>query len=147
LNGVFSKIFDRIEDPQGRFAFNLQRSLLKGLLSIYDLLQDLEGNTEKELSDKEHRANYGTIRMQMFQLFAFNDIKPIIPEAGAKMDAQFHRAVEVVLTGEPEEDNCIEKCIRDGFIYGSIVLRPAEVIVRKYSTEAVLTNDSTVDEN
>jgi len=147
LNGVFSKIFDRIEDPQGRFAFNLQRNLLKGLLSIYDLLQDLEGNTERELSDKEHRANYGTIRTQMLQLFVFNDIKPIIPEVSIKMDALYHRAVEVEATREQEEDNCIERCIRDGFIYGSIVLRPAEVTVKKYSPEAELPDEPTDEES
>ena len=82
-----------------------------------------------------------------YQVFEFNDIKPVIPAVDAKMDAQYHRAVEVVATGEPEEDNCIERCFRDGFIYGSIVLRPAEVTVKKYSAEAEVINNATNDEN
>jgi molecular chaperone GrpE (heat shock protein) len=136
LSRVISTMLDRIEDPQGRFALNLQRSLLRGLLNIYDLVQDLEENVKKPLSDTQHWKNYSTIRTQMIQLFALNDIQPLTPEVGTEMNAQCHRAVEVVPTSEPAEDNCIAKRHRDGFTFGSIVLRPAEVTLKKYSEVA-----------
>jgi len=146
LNGFISAILDRVEDPRGRFAFNVQRSLLRGLLSLYDLLQDLEGNDGKALSDAEHRVNYRTIRTQLLQLLAVNDVKSFAPEAGTKVDAQYHRVLEVVPTGEPGEDNCIANCIRDGFTFGSTVLRPVEVTVKKYSAKAAFANASASDE-
>jgi molecular chaperone GrpE (heat shock protein) len=135
LNGFTSAVLDRVEDPRGRVAFNFQKSILRGLLSLYDLLQDLEKNREKVLNHEEHLANYNAIRTQLVQLLDFNDVKSLTPEPGTELNAQYHRALGVVPTDNPQENNCIESCIRDGFSYGSMVLRPAEVIVKKYSAE------------
>jgi len=133
LNGFITAILDRIEDPRGRFALNLQKSLISGLLSFYDLLCDFENKDNAKLTAVEHQNNYRIIRNQLLQLLKLNNIEPINPEAETQIDVQCHRVLEVKNTTESDKDNSIANCIRTGFAFGSIILRPADVVVNKYT--------------
>jgi molecular chaperone GrpE (heat shock protein) len=129
LDAVFAAVLDRVEDKKGHFAFNRQRRLFLDLLSLHDMIRDLENGT----ADPSHHANYGNLLGQLVQLLALNDVTPIVCEVGTAFNPSQHRVVRVVQTEEGSLDGCIESVARDGFAYGSFVVRPAEVVVHKRS--------------
>ena len=45
----------------------------------------------------------------------------------------FQQVVEVIPTNNPAEDNMVVHMIRHGFKYGDVVLRPEEVVIKKYN--------------
>jgi molecular chaperone GrpE (heat shock protein) len=47
-------------------------------------------------------------------------------------DPKLQQVVEVIPTNNPSEDNKIVHMVRHGFKYKDVVLRPEEVVVKKY---------------
>jgi molecular chaperone GrpE len=50
-----------------------------------------------------------------------------------KFDPKIQQVVEVIPTNNPAEDNMVVHMIRHGFRYGDVVLRPEEVVIKKYN--------------
>src|SRR5262245_23600228 len=80
------------------------RSLLLGVLSVYDLADQMCRTAESNGS-ADHRNNYEVLRTQMKQLLAGNGLEEISTDNG--FDPQLHRSVQKVACSEPGEANRI----------------------------------------
>jgi molecular chaperone GrpE len=103
------------------------RALLLGLLSIYDLADQMLRTAG---DDGVHRRNYETLRTQLRQLLADHGLEEVA--ADGTFDPQQHRAVETVACSDPAGANRIVGVVRAGFRSGGAVLRYAEVVVGQY---------------
>jgi len=130
LDSVCSMLVERLEDPKGLVLYNLQRRLFLDLLALRDLISDLELGAAGD-DGSPHLANYRNLNEQLVQLLAMNGVTPIVAAIGAQFSAQQHRVVRVVQTDDLDQDGCIDSIVRQGFGYGSFVVRPTEVVVRK----------------
>jgi molecular chaperone GrpE (heat shock protein) len=109
------------------------RSLLLGLLGVYDLVDQLVRSTEAEAGRElgaDHRQNYQTIRDQLSQLLHLNGLVEI-PAEGL-FDPRIHRAIQTVPCESEEKSDRIVELIRPGFRSEQSVLRYAEVVVTRY---------------
>lgn len=130
VQSFYSKILEYLEDTRGRFAYRSQSSFIKGLIGVHDLLQQLEKNAA-ESPEEIHIKNYGNIRNQLIQVFFMHDIEPIKPKPNDIFNPELHKAIAQDETAVAEEDSTISDCIRTGFILRDILIRPAEVKVKK----------------
>lgn len=131
LENMFAVLLEKLEDPKGLLVYNRQRRLFLDILSLHDLILDLEVSAKANDSDSQHWTNYKNVREQLLQVLATNGVTPIVSEVGAAFSPQQQRVVRVVRTEESMQDGCIESIVRDGFVFGPFVVRPAEVVVRK----------------
>lgn len=131
LENMFAVLLEKLEDPKGLLVYNRQRRLFLDILSLHDLILDLEVGAKANDSDAQHWTNYKNVREQLLQVLATNGVTAIVSEVGVAFSPQQQRVVRVVPTDESTQDGCIESIVRDGFVFGPFVLRPTEVVVRK----------------
>jgi molecular chaperone GrpE (heat shock protein) len=131
LQSFYNKIIDRLEDPKGRYTYKLQSSFLKGLIGIYDFLQELE-RIPWQPGEGVHLKNYKALGTQLLQVFLMHDLEPVIPAPGESFNPRIHRAAGIDATPITGEDGLVSGCMRPGFVFRDVVVRPADVKIKKY---------------
>jgi hypothetical protein len=110
------------------------RSLLVGLLGIYDLVdQVFRSQPAMDAYDPrgDHRRTYEVLCTQIRQLLAANEIEEI--PAKGPFEPTVHRAVRRVEVADPAAANQIVEVVRTGFRSPQAVLRYADVIVATHN--------------
>lgn len=130
LESLFAVLLERLEDPKGVVGYNRQKRFFMDLLSLYDLMRELEDSIEAAGADV-HRANYRNLKEHLLQLLALNGVTPVVAQIGSPFSPQQHRVIKVVQTDDSSQDGCIDSIVRDGFAFGPFTLRPTEVVVKK----------------
>jgi molecular chaperone GrpE (heat shock protein) len=56
----------------------------------------------------------------------------LLPQSAGKLDKCKQRAVAVEATDNPDDDTLVVRIIRNGFLWNDRVLRPEEVVIKKW---------------
>lgn len=117
------------------FLFQAEKNLLLDLLSFHDSLQwfrqaALAPDANREIIEE------GTQYLvdEILELLYRQDIQPV--ENAEHFDRTTHRAIQVVYTSDPEQDQRIHKVVRRGFLRGERVLRPEDVVVWRHRAQS-----------
>jgi molecular chaperone GrpE (heat shock protein) len=116
----------RLDEALGAAADARHRDLIGGLMLYYDLV----AGVARDGGD----ASAGMLRSQLERLLAAHGVQPIATDGRA--DYLYHRAVRRRPVDDPALDGAIVEVWRTGFRLGELVLRPADVVVAAYVTEA-----------
>ena len=130
LENLFGVLLERLEDPKGVVGYNRQKRFFLDLLSLHDLMQELEDRSEETGTDV-HRSNYRNLKEHLLQLLVLNGVTPVGAQVGAPFNPQAHRVIKITHTEDASQDSYIDSIVREGFAFGSFTLRPTEVVVRK----------------
>jgi hypothetical protein len=112
------------------------RSLLNGLLGIFDLIDQVLRTlpADETSASAEHRRNYEVLLAQIGLLLQANGLYQI-PAAGS-FDPQVHRALQTVPVDDPAKAGAVLEIVRPGFRTDQAILRYAEVTVGRYAAPA-----------
>jgi hypothetical protein len=125
LPGQIRALGTKVEGLSASISDSRLRSLLLGVVSVYDLADHMFRNVDTAGTD--HRNNYEVIRTQLMQLLASNGLEEIPTTDG--FDPKMHRAVQAVPCSDPAQVNRVMSVVRAGFRTDQAVLRYAEVVV------------------
>jgi molecular chaperone GrpE (heat shock protein) len=64
------------------------------------------------------------------------DVSMIADSKGCKLDKRSQRAITVEETTNPEEDQKVEKVLKRGFQYRGLIIRPEEVVIKRFKPSA-----------
>lgn len=111
------------------------RSLLQGMVAIFDLVNNLcraeiPQSADPALAELAAR-NYRTIRTQLLQLFESNGLRLIDPQGD--FDPKEHQAIKQVTCDDERGHGKVIEVIRPGFRTEQAVLRYAEVTVGRFA--------------
>ncbi len=123
-------IAGKIDDVSTAIADSNYRSLLLGIVSIYDLAEQMLRTLSASDQGEGHRC-LATVTLQLRQILESNGLVRIVTEG--QFDPKRHRAIESFACETPEKNDTIKEEVRPGFLDGSKVLRFAEVTVWKYT--------------
>lgn len=123
-------IAGKIDDVSTAIADSNYRSLLLGIVSIYDLAEQMLRTLSASDQGEGHRC-LATVTLQLRQILESNGLIRIVTEG--QFDPKRHRAIESFACETPEKNDTIKEEVRPGFLDGSKVLRFAEVTVWKYT--------------
>lgn len=102
-----------------------QKPLLKGLVLLYDTMKrSLDG-----ISDAAGREAVELHLEEILELLHRHDVERI-SETPLRFDRTLQQALGTQPAETPEEDQTIARVVRDGFRWGSQVLRPQEVVIK-----------------
>jgi molecular chaperone GrpE (heat shock protein) len=137
-HAMLGKISDEMERYGEQAVAKLQRSVFVELAMLYDSLQEaiawVRGATVPPQEAVLDRLD--TLRIELLEILARRDVR-LFDEKPAVLDRRLCRTVKTVLTAEPSEDNVVFSTVRDGFLWGEQVLRPEEVVIKKYRPETM----------
>lgn len=155
--GTNQKLFDamhaEMKDYKDIFLFEaLQKPIIQDMLLLYDDLSSIEGQSKhfrRKLKAREEQGGEATpdaetqefvgnllrnlenLKIMFVEIFDRLEVEQIKSGKG-KLDKQKQKALSVTETANEEEDGMVERKLRPGFMWRDRVLRPEEVIIKRY---------------
>jgi molecular chaperone GrpE (heat shock protein) len=155
--GTNQKLFDamhaEMKDYKDIFLFEaLQKPIIQDMLLLYDDLSAIEGQSKhfrRKLKAREEQGGEATpdeetrefvgnllrnlenLKILFVEIFDRLEVEQIKTGKG-KLDKQKQKALSVTETPNEEEDGMVERKLRPGFMWRDRVLRPEEVIIKRY---------------
>jgi len=122
-----------------KFVYRSQKPIFIDLILLYDNLTQILDYLEnrEHLSHKEFAKVKGdllNIKEELLEIFYRRDITPYNEHPGM-LNYKLHKTVSTIPTPVESENNKVEKIIKTGFFWNGKVLRPEEVIIKKYYNE------------
>jgi molecular chaperone GrpE (heat shock protein) len=129
---MFQELYVQLQGFKGGFLESIQGQARKALVSLFDSVVRMERATREETSCPERvRAEAETLRVEVEEALYRLDVVPFA-EHPDRLDRKLHKTVKVVETDSPEEDNLVVEVVRTGFLHKDVVLRPEEVVVKRF---------------
>jgi molecular chaperone GrpE (heat shock protein) len=148
---LFDALHDELRSYKDSFLLDVfHRPIARDLITLFDDLSELHRQTTTLISEQEHVTTPGnghgahgldrlkTIATNMdhivhfvLEILARMEIQRVEPCTG-KLDKQRQRVVSLERAVTPEEDLQISASLKPGFIWRERMLRPEEVVVKKW---------------
>lgn len=139
------QLFDALHAEMKGYRDNMflevsQRPLIMDVIGVYDDLRRIF----EQIEEAEHeRSSLATAKVSTDHLLYH--LLEVLERVGVtkrdsltgKYDINCHRAVSRVEASAPEEDGKVERSLRPGFQWRGSVLRPEEVVVKKWGETAI----------
>jgi molecular chaperone GrpE (heat shock protein) len=139
---VNQKLFDSLHAELLKYRDNflhesLQKPFIHDLVYLYDHLTSLCEQLRGAAQEKNKRGHVAQWRdnlenaiHSLVEIFHRFDVKEIEPREN--FDRSYHRAISYEPADYPEEDGRIVMRVRRGFMWRGKLIRPEEVIVKRY---------------
>ena len=139
---VNQKLFDSLHEELINYRDNfvrdsLQKPVIRDLLVLFDDLTkilaqvDADAVTENGPANPQLRANLDNTLHFLVEIFHRLEVTEI--EAKATIDRNLHRVISIEKADSAEEDGRVVQRLKRGFRWRDKVLRPEEVVVRRYA--------------
>lgn len=139
-DNVKEKAIDKLNDElhfyRDNFVFQSQKGLFVDLMLLYDSLERILSETgSNEVISKERLIeSLEVFKEEFLEALYRKDITPF-DEHLEYLDFKLHKTIKTVTTDEETENNKVDKIVKRGFLWNDKVLRPEEVIIKKYIKE------------
>lgn len=130
---VVDKLNDELKFYRDNFVFQSQKSMFIDLMLLYDNLERiLNLLVNDEAFSKEKIAELlETFKEELLEILYRKDITPF-EEHPEYLNYKLHKTIKTIPTNEESENNKVDKIIKIGFRWNDKILRPEEVIIKKY---------------
>lgn len=106
-----------------------QKPLLKGLVLLYDT----HGRSLATLTDPAGRQAVELHMEELLELLHRHDVERMT-ETPVRYDRNIQQALGTEPAATPDEDQTVARVVREGFRWGTQVLRPQEVVIKVYKS-------------
>lgn len=133
---AIDKLSEELKLYRDNFIFQSQKPVFVELVMLYDNLTQtlnlLEGSqapaADTCLTVKNNLRN---IKEELLEILYRRDVTPFV-EHPETLDYKLHKTVGTVTTGVEGENNKVDAIRKTGFRWNDKVIRPEEVIIKKY---------------
>jgi molecular chaperone GrpE (heat shock protein) len=145
---LFDALHAELKGYKDNFLFDaLQKPFIRDLVQLFDDLSSLHTQTEERLTAVRYAG--GDIAEQNFlfqqagnlenqvhhllEIFLRMEVTVAQSPQGAAIDKKLHRAVSIVAAASVGEDSTVARSVRPGFIWRERVVRPEDVVMRRWT--------------
>jgi molecular chaperone GrpE (heat shock protein) len=134
--GILGRISDQLKQQAEESLVRVQRPIFLELVLLHDNLERaIEwARGSGELSVKDVVSRLEILRIELLEILFRKDVRPF-EEHPASLDPKLHRTMKTLPTAELNENNTVAQILRTGFFWGERVLRPEEVVIKKYAIQ------------
>ena len=149
-HSMFSALHEELKSYKDGFLLqSVYRPIIRDLVSVYDDLTEIHrqiteaigegaGSGEESAATKKMLDRMRTMEMNLghnvefiLEVLARLDVTQL-PICTGKLDKTSQRAVAVETTDNPDDDTLVVRLVKRGFLWHERVLRPEEVVVKRY---------------
>ncbi len=138
---VNQKLFDSLHEELNSYRDNfvrdaLQKPIIRELIVLFDDLSGIAAQMEAAADESsspaqvQARDNIANTLHSLVEILHRLEVAEIEPQE--KVDRQLHRVISVEPAESAEEDGRIVRRMRRGFLWHDRVLRPEEVVSRRF---------------
>lgn len=145
---VFNTLHAELSDYKKDFIYEHLKPVIRPLLFLYDSLEQFETEIQPFAPDVQvaqsslssgampsamAKQNAVYFREQLVEALRICEVTPMETPSGV-FNPRFHKAIRVMHVA-PEQDNTVIETLRSGWFLNGQLLRPAEVVVGKATSE------------
>jgi molecular chaperone GrpE (heat shock protein) len=124
---AFRHMYADLQDAKLAQSLEATRPLLLDLLLLFDRV-DLASRSSKSADEA---SALGSFREELLEILYRRDVRTFM-SASNRYDRETQQVVGVVDTSEADEHQLVERIVRAGFRWGTRILRPEDVVIRRY---------------
>ncbi|WP_124726335.1 nucleotide exchange factor GrpE [Staphylospora marina] len=129
---AFNRLYQEMEELKQDQELNQLRPLYIDLILLIDRMNNIYNDKlEAGNQNPELVSILQTLSHEVLEILYRRGVELIVAP-GSKFDPKIQQVVEVIPTNNPAEDNQVVHMVRHGFRYKDVVLRPEEVVIKKY---------------
>ena len=152
-HSMFSALHEELKGYKDGFLLqSVYRPIIRDLVSLYDDLTEIHRQVAEVIGEGTRDAGDSAVtkklldRMRTMEMNLEHNIEFILevlarlevtqfPAGTGKLDKCKQRAVAVEATSNPDEDTLVVRSVKRGFLWHERVLRPEEVVVKRFRKE------------
>lgn len=124
---ALDRLHAELDEHKERLRGEAMRPVFKALIQLYDNVCE-----SVEVLDGAGRQHVEVLRDGLLDVLYRLDVEPI-EDRVERFDRSFQAATRTEPASSPEDDWAIAKVVREGFRWQDRVLRPQQVVVRRYA--------------
>jgi molecular chaperone GrpE (heat shock protein) len=141
-DGMIRTLSDEVSRYRDDWFARQLRPLVLDCVHLLDTLEAVQAGlhpTAQPPAD-EISEKLNVVRAELLELLARQDVTPFDSHPD-RLDPRLHRTLAVEETDTPADDKAISRVVRTGFMWRTQVLRPEEVVVKKFTNVAAERRD------
>jgi molecular chaperone GrpE len=129
---AFERLYQEMDELKQDQELTQLRPLYIDLILLIDRMNNIykekleSGSASPELTNLLQSLSH-----EMIEILYRRGVELIV-STSSTFDPKIQQAVEVIPTDNPKENNQIVEVVRHGFKYKEVIIRPEEVIIKKY---------------
>jgi len=129
---AFDRLYKEMEELKQDQELSQMRPLYIDLILLIDRMNNIY-NDKLEVGEKNPELinTLQTLSHEVLEILYRRGVELIVAPSN-RFDPKIQQVVEVIPTKNPSEDNLVVHMVRHGFKYKDVVLRPEEVVIKKY---------------
>ena len=149
-HSMFSALHEELKSYKDGFLLqSVYRPIIRDLVSVYDDLTEIHRQINEAIGEGAAAAEENATtkkmieRMRTMEMNLGHNVEFILevlarldvtqlPVGTGKLDKCSQRAVAVETTDNPDDDTLVVRMVKRGFLWHERVLRPEEVVVKRY---------------
>ena len=130
---VVDKLNDELTFYRDNFVFQSQKSMFIDLMLLYDNLERILTalSDDEVVSIEQITELLETFKEELLEILYRKDIT-LFEEHPEYLNYKLHKTIKTIPTNKESENNKVDKIIKMGFRWNDKILRPEEVIIKKY---------------
>ena len=133
---AIDKLSEELKLYRDNFIFQSQKPVFVELIMLYDNLEQTlnlveDGQTHDAATCLTVKNNLRNIKEELLEILYRRDVTPFV-EHPETLDYKLHKTVGTVATGIEGENNKVDSIRKTGFRWNDKVIRPEEVVIKKY---------------
>lgn len=133
---AFDKLYEEMKEQKEQAALfdKAVEPLLRDLLLLYDNMKQFESSlvNQQDLSKEKILQNFKYIVDDLIETLYRQDVIPMNEDLSTSFNSKIHRAIKTEFTDKVSEDYGILKILRNGFKWREKILRPQEVMIKRF---------------
>lgn len=133
---AFNKLYEEMKEQKEQAALfdKAVEPLLRDLLLLYDNMKQFESSlvNQQDLSKEKILQNFKYIVDDLIETLYRQDVIPMNEDFSTPFNSKLQRAIKTEFTDNVSEDYGILKILRNGFKWREKILRPQEVMIKRF---------------
>jgi molecular chaperone GrpE len=134
---AFDKLYEEMKEQKEQAALfdKAVEPLLRDLLLLYDNMKQFEFSlvNQQDLNKDKILQDFKYIVDDLIETLYRQDVTPMNEDLSTPFNAKFQKAIKTEFTDNMNEDNGIVKILRSGFKWRERILRPQEVMIKRFN--------------
>lgn len=129
---AFERLYRELDDLKQSRELNQFRAIFVDLILMIDRMNTIY-NDKLDAGQKEDEifTLLGNLSHEVLEILYRNGVDLVV-STSEYFDPKIQQAVKVVATNNPAEDGKLIEIVRHGFRYNEMLIRPEEVVIKKY---------------
>ncbi|MEK9148792.1 MAG: nucleotide exchange factor GrpE [Candidatus Desantisbacteria bacterium] len=129
---MFNTLYEQLKGYQGEFLDAFKKPIIKSLVTLYDDTIKVEKVINEESCGEKVKSGINALKVELLEILENMEVMPFCEHPDV-LNYKLQKTIKTVETIDPAEDKRVVEVLREGFLWKGNILRPEDVVIKKYA--------------